>query len=311
MDGLNVWIHTTSSFKAQMIGKLLGDGCLTQQKGRKPRFQFIHTANDYGWSLHCYNNLKLYLPLNPPKYRKIADSRLINGFSLSHYTQSRTSTLVTFLRELWYPNSKKIVPFELLYEFFTAEALAWWYMDDGHLKYQDKKPLKIILSTESFSKLENEKLIAMLLEKYYLKFRVDKQNRILLYDQYQIRYFLYLVNPYMHISMHRKMISEFNLPKMNVARRTSIHLPIDIILKKPTADINRVLTHLHKVIDIYKQGDFYRIYRNRIEQQIIETRSYQIVISSTNLNNLNFLNEATGLSMSFLTDLVIQTERES
>src|SRR5699024_91156 len=113
MEGLDAWCKTSPSFKARVIGKLLGDGCLTQQQGRKPRFQFIHTAADYEWSLHCYRYLKDALPLNPPKFRKTADSRLSMGFSQSHYVQSKTSPLVTFLRKLWYPNSIKLVPFEI------------------------------------------------------------------------------------------------------------------------------------------------------------------------------------------------------
>jgi len=39
------WELTSKSFKAKMIGKLLGDGCITKQKGRQPRFQFNMYSN--------------------------------------------------------------------------------------------------------------------------------------------------------------------------------------------------------------------------------------------------------------------------
>lgn len=32
-----------------ICGKLLGDGCITKQQNRKPRFQFMHTISDYDW----------------------------------------------------------------------------------------------------------------------------------------------------------------------------------------------------------------------------------------------------------------------
>jgi len=165
-----------------MIGKLLGDGCITKQKGRKPRFQFIHTESDYDWSKYCYQNLNECIPLNSPKYKKTIDKRLIKGYSVSNYVQSRTSEIISFLYQQWYPKGKKIIPFSLLDKFFNEESLAWWYMDDGHLKISKSTPEKIILSTESFTDIEIKKLILFLMAKYNLIFSVDKQRRIILYD---------------------------------------------------------------------------------------------------------------------------------
>lgn len=74
-----------------LCGKLLGDGCLTKQNGRKPRFQFTHCKKDEGWSEHCFKQLSPFPPLNPPKYRKIVDLRMFSGYTESHIVQSRTS----------------------------------------------------------------------------------------------------------------------------------------------------------------------------------------------------------------------------
>lgn len=60
------WEQTSKSFKAQMIGKLLGDGCITKQKVRQPRFRFIHMYSDYPYSKFCYNHLTESIPLNSP-----------------------------------------------------------------------------------------------------------------------------------------------------------------------------------------------------------------------------------------------------
>ncbi len=45
---------------------------------------------------------------------------------------------------------------------------------------------KIILSTDGFTKAENETLIQLIRQKYSLNFSLDKQNRLILYDKPQI-----------------------------------------------------------------------------------------------------------------------------
>ena len=306
MNSEKSWIDTSSFFKAQVIGKLLGDGCLTKQEGRKPRFQFIHSAKDYEWNIHCFHSLKTYLPLNPPRLRKIKDVRLRKRYSLSHYTQSKTSSLVTFLRNTWYQDNKKLIPFDMLYKYFTVESLAWWYMDDGHFKQKNGVPLKIILSTDNFSRLENKQLIKFLSSKFYLSFRLDNQNRIILYDQYQIHYFFHLITPFTHVSMHRKMPNRFNHSFDIKAKRTTLYLPKQLEIKKPTKEINEMLVKLENLIKIYKSGLFYEKYISKIQQLQIEPKPYQIVVSQSNLKRLYFLNNVTGLSLSGITELSFQ-----
>src|SRR5690625_3254749 len=171
------WKDTSTKFKARIIGKLLGDGGLKTQKNRQPRLQFNHKASDYLWTLYCYNKLKNYLPLNPPTYQKTLDSRLKKGYSETYYVQSRTSPIITFLYKEWYPNKKKILPINMLEMYFTAETLAWWFMDDGHFKVENHVPNKIILSTESFTDEEINWLIQHLKKTFHLFFSRDGQRR--------------------------------------------------------------------------------------------------------------------------------------
>lgn len=70
------WNTTSNRFKAQIIGKLLGDAGIKIQPNRKPRLQFNHVASDYAWSHYCYENLKTELPLNPPVFYKQIDPHL-------------------------------------------------------------------------------------------------------------------------------------------------------------------------------------------------------------------------------------------
>lgn len=67
-------------FHNYICGKLLGDGCITKQDGRKPRLQFMHRTEDVGWAEYCYEQLKSSIPLSPPTYRKVVDPRLKKGY---------------------------------------------------------------------------------------------------------------------------------------------------------------------------------------------------------------------------------------
>src|SRR5690606_18433695 len=168
-EGFILHIEATS-FYSKITGKLLGDGCITKQKGRKPRFQFIHRIEDKEWANHCYRQLRCFIPLNSPKYRKVIDSRVNAGFTESYYVQSRTCEIITFLESIWYKNRIKQLPLELLYLYLDAEALAWWYQDDGNLKQENGIPRKIILSTDNFLPEENQNLINLLKQRFLLHF---------------------------------------------------------------------------------------------------------------------------------------------
>ena len=227
-----------NSLFSHICGKLLGDGCITLQLGRKPRFQFNHTASDYEWCYYCYKQLCPHIPFNPPTYRKIEDSRISKGFTECYMVQSKTSEIITYLESIWYKDRKKIIPFDFLERYLDEEALAWWYMDDGHLKNDNGIPRKIILSTDNFSLNENQQLIKLLTQKYSLFFSLDGQNRLVLYDQPQIYFFYRLVYPSLHSSMNRKMIKTKQTPCKTSPKRTTIYLPKEITLSKPTYEIN-------------------------------------------------------------------------
>ena len=94
----------------RICGKLLGDGCITKQGDRKPRFQFFHRIEDLGWAEYCYSQLKDFLPLTPPVYKRVIDSRFKKGFSECYTVQSRTHEVITELHQMWYPAGKKKLP---------------------------------------------------------------------------------------------------------------------------------------------------------------------------------------------------------
>ena len=306
----NAWINTSNRFKVQIIRKLLGDGSITKQKNRRPRLQINHTVSDYDWISYYFKHLKRELPLNPPYYYKHKDIRLKDGFSEIYYVQSRTSDIICYLKKTWYNNRTKVIPFTLLEKYFSLESLAWWYMDDGHLKVNNHIPQKIILSVENFTDEEIHSLIDFLYNKYRLPFAVDGQRRIALYKQADIYHFLDLIDPYTHISMQRKLrqISFLNKDKL-AKKRTTIYLPENIQLIKPTAQINEALYNLDKLIKLYKRRKLNKYYVESIKEKG-EKFNYQIAIEKDHINKLNFLKLNSGITYSGLTEMCFTYENK-
>jgi hypothetical protein len=282
-----------------IAGKLLGDGSITLQKGRKPRFQFIHATSDKEWCFYCYEKLMNVLPLSPPYYKKVHDNRILKGYTECFQVQSRTDPFITWLESIWYQDRKKIIPFPFLDLFLDEIALAWWYQDDGHLALNKNIPKKIILSTDNFSNTENLGLIDLLSKKFHLYFKLDAQNRLILYDQLQIYYFLFLIDPYIHPSMKRKIVPRRHPHK--VAKRTTIYLPTTIILSKPTKEIHKSLENLHSLYRITMNRDsFIQFYKDVISHNHLnqETKGYQISIHESDSSIIQSIKSKTGLTAS-------------
>lgn len=263
----------------------------------------MHRVEDLGWTNYCYEQLKYHVPLSPPTFRKVTDTRLRKGYSESYIVQSRTDEVITNLYRLWYPNEKKVLPFDFIESYLDNQALAWWYQDDGHLKIVNGVMTKIILSTDGFTVEENNRLAQLLSKKFKLHFHMDQQNRLILYDQFQIIYFLHLVSPCLHTSMSRKSMIE--QPLRSIAKRTTIYLPKTILLSRPTSEINGRLKNLNNLL--------YNSDENICIPTIFETflliltkrdddKAYQIIIDASHRQKLAKIRQQTGLTISQLTE---------
>ncbi|TYR76053.1 hypothetical protein FZC79_07825 [Rossellomorea vietnamensis] len=208
-----------------LTGKLLGDGYLIKQPGRKPRLQFIHCAKDREWCDHCFREIDMYIPLTGPHYKKVNDKRIADGYTEGYYVQSKTHPIITSLEAIWYKDRKKRLPFDHIHDYLTPLSLAWWYQDGCHLKKKGNTVQKIIFSTESFTPHANLLHCKMLKDKFCLQFSTDKQNRIIFYDQFQIHYFLHLVSSYMHPFKEGKLKAHARcLFQLNPKGQLSIYL---------------------------------------------------------------------------------------
>ncbi|QAV25781.1 endonuclease [Neobacillus thermocopriae] len=286
---------------SMISGKLLGDANISIEKNRHPRFRFAHCASDKAWCFYCYEQLNKYLPLSKPRYRKILDNRIKNGFTEQYYTQSFKSRVVFQLKELWYPNDRKTIPFEFLTYSFTPICLAWWYQDDGHLKIENNQVKKVILSTDGFTKAENETLIQLIRRKYSLNFSLDKQNRLTLYDKPQIFYFIRLVKPYVHESMKRKTTIP-SISKEFTKKRTTIYLPNVLHITRPTKDIHAMLEQLpvlhNKLSNEYTYKKLFAEKFPVLKINKTTAKPYQIELTKKHMEQIHACRETTGLTVS-------------
>jgi hypothetical protein len=248
------------------------------------------------------------VPLNSPKYIKNYDPRIKSGFSENFYVQSKTSTVFTLLKTLWYSGKKKILPLEFLKLTLSKEALAWWYQDDGHLVWKDSTVKKIILSTDNFTMDENLGLIELLSERYNLHFSLDGKNRICLYDQPQIMYFLYLVQDYIHPGMARKLPAYCSIKynDMVIKKRTTIYLPFS--LTKPTEEIRKLFIDFDEnafVNDWFQNSFIKGTYPNKIKY------SYQVTLTNNEFIKINAIQQRTGLRVSDIVSVLYNNRFKS
>ncbi len=165
--------------KDLIVGTLLGDGNLQTINGNTWRYRAIHKATHEPYIFHKYNILKEYCG-TPPKYSSFIDPR-----TKSLYSRFTFETLVShdlrYYGKLFYEQDsnlswKKKIP-KNIGSLLTAQGLAYWYMDDGALKWKGKSNA-VRLCTDSFSPSEVMLLKKILEEKFLLKVSIQKKDNI-------------------------------------------------------------------------------------------------------------------------------------
>lgn len=166
--------------KDLLVGTLLGDGnCQTQTGGNTWRYRAVHKLAHEAYLSHKYEILKDYC-LTPPQLSVITDSRTNKQYS--RYTfQTAVHDDFRFYGTLFYKKQNdqswlKGVPSNIG-SLLTPQALAYWYMDDGALKWRGKSNA-VRLCTDSFT-IDDVNLLKQVLEtKFSLKVSLQKKDSI-------------------------------------------------------------------------------------------------------------------------------------
>ena len=144
----------TQQQKDLIFGTLLGDGNLqTENRGRTWRYRAVHQAEHKNYLYHKYDILS---PLcsSPPVFDKVLDVRTDNTYE-RFYFNTRQQESLRFFANLFYKYDKSLnkwikdVP-PNVEKFLTPPALAYFYMDDGALKWLNHSNAMRIC-TENFS----------------------------------------------------------------------------------------------------------------------------------------------------------------
>ncbi|MEK7664878.1 MAG: LAGLIDADG endonuclease [Patescibacteria group bacterium] len=134
-----------------IIGTLLGDAWIDK---KSLRIKQSDGHKDYVFWLYSY--LK-DLCNTPPKQR--SDYK-------QWYFQTRYLEDVSFYREIFYKDKKKIVPENIKNLLVSPLSLAIWYMDDGSLDFRPKDHYNFSFCTNAFT-IENNKLLVNVLKENF------------------------------------------------------------------------------------------------------------------------------------------------
>lgn len=145
---------TTQEQKDLIFGTLLGDGNLqTENGGRTWRYRAIQKAAHKDYLYHKYNIISS-LCGTAPAYGEVFDERTNKTFKRFSFNTTQQTSL-RFYGNMFYEYDKstnkwvKDVP-QNVEKFLTPRALAYFYMDNGALKWLNHSNAMRIC-TESFS----------------------------------------------------------------------------------------------------------------------------------------------------------------
>jgi len=181
----------TQRQKDIIIGTVLGDSYLEPNKfGSSIQIKQSNEHKDYVFWL--YKELK-NLCSTLPKQRKDNEQWYLRSSSLNELDK---------LRDLFYPEGKKIIPKDINKILTSPISLAVWFMDDGTLDYRPKDHCAFHLCTNCFTKEDTSKLIDVLKNNFgivsslhYTLCRGKRHCRIYIGAQGRDR-FIELITPY-------------------------------------------------------------------------------------------------------------------
>lgn len=122
--------------EAAIIGMILGDGYLQPTGKKNARLRLEHRADHKDYLVWKAKLLpKLFQGRPTFVKRKHPTTQKIYSYIRQ---QSNSSPLLGKLRRIFYPNNRKIIPFNLEKLLKSDIALAIWYLDDGYYYPRDK-----------------------------------------------------------------------------------------------------------------------------------------------------------------------------
>ncbi|TCI27635.1 endonuclease [Exiguobacterium sp. SH5S4] len=162
------WEGLSEEQVAILVASILGDGEITKC---------------YVYDRRVNNSYREHFSMGQLSYREWKQQRLPDLLYLrGNNLVSRSIPLMTKLFPLFYPNNKKLIPFELLEDIRHPSFLLTLYLDDGSLLLSkrfnhNKKEIQftphIALYLQAFSKEQLERLAVFLFERFNINVRTS------------------------------------------------------------------------------------------------------------------------------------------
>jgi hypothetical protein len=195
--------------KSVLIGCLLGDASLSNNKGRNFFCKFEQKAANLGYIDLLYS---IFAPVvgTPPA------PRYVNDKLHSYWFRTYRLSSLKFYADTFYPidpqtqKRRRRVP-RNIHRFLNPIVLAFWFMDDGSMNPNGSG---CILHTECFPRNEVVLLQKALGHVFHLETSVHKDDRTkktgkiyyrLYISQKSTREFMRLISPLVHPCMHYKL----------------------------------------------------------------------------------------------------------
>lgn len=182
-----------------LIGCLLGDGYMRKEKySTGPSFSCAHSLKQKDYLLYKSSFFNDIVRVKE-NYRNIPNKKTGKLYSdITMYLGVNEE--LNFIYDSFYKNNIKVIPFNLLEEYYTPLAMAIHYMDDG----SKSKNSGYILSTCCFSIEECNDFILFLLNKYNIESSLQYNNKIYIKNNSK-ETFKNLIYPYICESMKYKL----------------------------------------------------------------------------------------------------------
>lgn len=186
--------------KSILIGLALGDGCVSKNIYKRYNSVSYYIGFTHGIKQYEYLKFKANL-LNKILGGKQNQVRVINNSGYAGCKYQKAHKDLKFIYELLYYNGKKRITRKAL-DYLDAEAIAYWYMDDGSL-YAQKRNGKIhayslVISTYCDTEEEVNEIIKYFMDVWNIKFNIkrNKGKFSITCNTREIRKFLPIIKPY-------------------------------------------------------------------------------------------------------------------
>lgn len=201
----------TASQKQMLIGSVLGDGTIAEHGA----YSCSHSVKQLDYLNH---KMKVLDSIHSGKRQHyVHNARGVDGKNFeSYHFATGCNKFCSHLRGTYYPSGKKIFPYEFLMEFMTAEAIAYWYMDDGTARWSklgyknNSSGAQIITLGYSFE--EQNMMQKLFNEKFDLhskmRYRKDKDGYVQVFPTVETTKLFDIILPFGIPSMLYKMNHE-------------------------------------------------------------------------------------------------------